>query len=159
MTVRSQRMQLQKPGVRSWIWVLALCLLTAASYVRALDLDSFPGGLVPGDELILLDDPDAILNFEQARDLLITQGQSWVAPGQPNLGYRQGALWVRVDLNNRFSDERQWIAYTTFTQLSRVDFYYQDAAGQWINKAAGSALPFRARDKMHRSINFEFNVL
>ena len=136
------------------IWLLGL--LSPAAL--ALELDSFPGGLVPGDELILYEDVGAELDFEQARTQLSVAGLPWVAPGQPNLGYRRSALWVRVDLDNRFAEPRDWVAYIGFPNLDRVDFYYQDEGGDWRNYAAGSALPFRARHLMHRSINFEFSV-
>ncbi|MEX2333900.1 MAG: 7TM diverse intracellular signaling domain-containing protein [Pseudohongiella sp.] len=124
----------------------------------ALELDSFPGGLVPGSELILFEDVGAELDFEEARAQLSVAGLPWMAPGQPNLGYRRSALWVRVDLENRFDEPRDWVAYIGFPNLDRVDFFYQDAEGEWRNYAAGSALPFRARHLMHRSINFEFQV-
>lgn len=136
------------------IWVG--CLLSTATL--ALELDSFPGGLVPGSEIILFEDLGAELDFEQARAQLDVAGLPWVAPGQPNLGYRRSALWVRVDLDNRFDEPRDWVAYIGFPNLDRVDFYYQDVAGDWQSHAAGSALPFRARHLMHRSINFEFQV-
>lgn len=149
---------------RRWLARVMTCiaLVTACAFgspAFALDLDSFAGGLVPGQELVLLDDMDATLTFEQARQQLSLLGQPWVAPGQPNLGYRRSALWVRVDLNNRFDEPRDWVAFTMFTQLSRVDFHFQDADGEWQQRAAGAALPFRERDLMHRSINFAFTVM
>lgn len=143
---------------RAWniclIWLT--CLFSPGAV--ALELDSFPGGLVPGSELILFEDVGAELDFEQARAQLSIAGLPWVAPGQPNLGYRRSALWVRVDLDNRFDEPRDWVAYIGFPNLDRVDFYYQNAEGVWQSHAAGSALPFRARHLMHRSINFEFQV-
>ncbi len=138
----------------SLVWLS--CLLSTATL--ALELDSFPGGLVPGGEMILFEDQTAELDFDEARAQLNSAGLPWVAPGQPNLGYRRSALWVRVDLENRFDEPRDWVAYIGFPNLDRVDFYYQDTAGNWQNHAAGSALPFRARHLMHRSINFEFQV-
>tara|TARA_R100000306_G_scaffold54529_1_gene51785 strand:+ start:31248 stop:34814 length:3567 start_codon:yes stop_codon:yes gene_type:complete len=144
-------------GVMFLLWGILLLLLFARP-VSALDLDSFGGGMVPGSEMLLLDDADGELSFDQARLQLETQGQPWVAPGQPNLGYRGGALWVRIDLDNRFDEPEQWIAFTTFTQLTRVDFYFEEE-GEWVQKSAGASLPFRARDRAHRSINFEFPVL
>lgn len=143
---------------RAWkiflVWLA--CLIPPGAI--ALELDSFPGGLVPGSELVLYEDVGAELDFEQARAQLNFAGQSWVAPGQPNLGYRRSALWVRVDLDNRFDEPRDWVAYIGFPNLDRVDFYYEDSEGEWQHHAAGSALPFRARHLLHRSINFEFQV-
>lgn len=135
-------------------WLVALL----GGAPQALELDSFPGGLVPGSEIVLYEDISADLTFEQARAQLDAFGQAWVAPGQPNLGYRRSALWARVDLDNRFSDNRDWVAYIGFSNLDRVDFFYQDSSGEWQSHAAGSALPFRARHLTHRSINFEFPV-
>ena len=135
-----------------------LIMLQLTAVTSALELNSFPGGSVPGPEMVILDDPDGELSFEEARQRLETFGQAWVAPGQPNMGYRQGAIWVRVDLANQFRDQQQWVAYSQFSQLSRVDFYFQAQDGAWQQKSAGSALPFRARDLTHRSINFTFPV-
>jgi signal transduction histidine kinase/CheY-like chemotaxis protein len=137
---------------------LLLFLLQMASAVSALELNSFPGGAVPGVEMIILDDPAAELSFEEAQSRLQAYGQSWVAPGQPNMGYRQGAIWIRVDLANQFLAQQQWVAFSRFSQLSQVDFFYRDSDGSWQQKTAGSALPFRARDLTHRSINFTFPV-
>ncbi|MDP2380342.1 MAG: hypothetical protein Q8M35_07640, partial [Pseudohongiella sp.] len=64
--------------------------------LQALELSSFYGGLVPGQEMLLLDDVDGTLSFEEAQLQLDMLGQPWMAPGQPNLGYRRGALWVKV---------------------------------------------------------------
>jgi two-component system, sensor histidine kinase LadS len=138
------------------LWLLC-CFPVFAN--AALELDSFAGGLVPGQQMLLLDDINAGLDFDAARLQLETMGQPWLAPGQPNLGYRRSALWVRVDINNRFEEMREWVAFTNFSNLARVDFYYQDADGSWQSQAAGSSLPFRARNLMHRSINFRFPIL
>lgn len=145
-------------ALAQFYFALFLLLLTV-SQTHALELDSFAGGLVPGRELLLLDDLSADLDFEEARAQLDALGQPWMAPGQPNLGYRSSALWVRVDISNRFEEIRNWVAYTNFSNIARVDFYYQDAEGNWQAHAAGSSLPFRARHLTHRSINFEFPVL
>lgn len=143
------------------VQLLLICLLLCVSVPASadLELDSFTGGLVPGQQMLLLDDLNASLEFEEARAQLENLGQPWLAPGQPNLGYRQGALWVRVDISNRFDEVREWVAFTNFSNLARVDFYYQDAEGIWQANAAGSSLPFRARHLTHRSINFTFPVL
>lgn len=137
---------------------ILLALLQISAVASALELNSFPGGAVPGVEMVILDDPDGDLSFAEARQRLQLLGQSWVAPGQPNMGYRQGAIWVRVDLDNQFREQQQWVAYSLFSQLSQVDFYYQTQDEEWLQKTAGSALPFRARDLTHRSINFTFPV-
>lgn len=133
---------------------LILLLLLVCAPSMALELDSFPGGLVPGTALVLFEDSEGDLGFEEAQSRLATAGRHWVAPGHPNLGYRRSALWVRVDLSNRYTEPREWVAFTNFAHLDRVDLYFQDAEGQWQQKSAGSSLPFRARDLMHRSINF-----
>lgn len=144
-----------KLGLRVAILLMLLHIPVVAS---ALELNSFPGGAVPGVEMVILDDPEGDLSFAEARQRLQTFGQSWVAPGQPNMGYRQGAIWVRVELENQFREQQQWVAFSLFSQLSQVDFYYRTADQQWQQKTAGSALPFRARDLTHRSINFTFPV-
>lgn len=143
------------------LFLMLLCLLSAKVHAQAqtLELDSFYGGLVPGQDMRLLDDLDADMDFEEARAQLDRRGQAWISYGHPNLGYRRAALWVRVDISNRFEEVRQWVAYSNFSNLARIDFYYQDANGSWQTHAAGSSLPFRARHLTHRSINFEFPVL
>ena len=140
-----------------YLW-LAFLLTLVSGKLQALDVSSFYGGLVPGQEMLLLDDVDGTLSFEEAQLQLDTLGQPWMAPGQPNLGYRQGALWVKVELSNRLEQVDQWVAYTNFSNLARIDFYYQDVDGNWQTHAAGSSLPFRARALTHRSINFKFPV-
>lgn len=138
---------------------LLLLLCCSLQAVADFELDNFAGGPVPGQQMIFFEDVSASLGFDEARQRLAHDGQRWIAPGQPNFGYRRSALWVRVDLTNSFADPRDWVASIGFPNLDRVDFYHQDAGGDWQQDAAGNALPFRARQIMPRSINFEFTVL
>jgi two-component system, sensor histidine kinase LadS len=138
---------------------LLLLLCCSLQAVADLELDNFAGGPVPGQQMIFFEDVSANLDFEEARQRLAQDGQRWIAPGQPNFGFRRSALWVRVDLTNRFAEPDEWVASVGFPNLDRVDFYHQDAGGHWQQDAAGNALPFRARQIMPRSINFEFTVL
>ena len=135
-------------------WVSVFCVGKG----HALDLTSFVGGMVPGQEMFWIHDADGGLSFDEARLQLQTIGQAETGSRHPNLGYRRGALWVKLELTNRLRDESQWVAFTNFTKLARIDFYYQDADGVWQTRAAGNSLPFRDRDLMHRSINFKFAV-
>ena len=135
-------------------WVSVFCVGKG----HALDLTSFVGGLVPGQEMLWMYDADGRFSFDEARLQLQTLGQAETGSGHPNLGYRRGALWVKLELTNRITDESQWVAFTNFTKLARIDFYYQNADGVWQTRAAGNSLPFRDRDLMHRSINFKFAV-
>lgn len=59
--------------LRAGFFVFALLWLMTAGKLQALDLTSFSGGLVPGQEMILLDNAEGQLSFEEARLQLRTR--------------------------------------------------------------------------------------
>lgn len=59
--------------------VCAGSLSLSSDKLQALDITSFYGGLVPGQEMLLLEDAEGRLNVDEARLQLQAAGQPWVA--------------------------------------------------------------------------------
>ncbi|MEX1197974.1 MAG: 7TM diverse intracellular signaling domain-containing protein [Pseudohongiellaceae bacterium] len=109
--------------------------------------------------VIVLEDADGGLTFDQARERLVREGQRPQGRGLPTFGYTQSAYWLQLDIDNTFEETRVWVARFRLAILDRVDLYYQDNSGDWQQKSAGHALPFAERDLAHPMPNFTFPVL
>lgn len=139
--------------------MLLLLGLCAGSAFAVLPLESGEGELEPGDSLRLIEDERANWTREEAIAALAMQGAIWSEPGFPSIGYTDSAYWASVVVRNRFSEDQSWLVKFKFASLDRLDFWYQDAGGQWIQKSAGDTLPFDGRDVAHHSILFSFDAL
>ncbi len=141
---------------------LALVLVTALFSLSALavplDLEAGLGELSPGTSMRLLEDERANLSFDEALPLLARQGEVWESRGFPTMGYTSSVYWAAIDINNAFTSEQTWLLRMKFASIDRIDMYYRDANGAWVQKSAGDTLPFENRDIPHHSIYFKFPV-
>lgn len=108
--------------------------------------------------VVVLEDGDGTLTFEQARERLAREGMRPQGRGLPTFGYTQSAFWLRINIDNNFEEAREWVARFRFAVLDRIDLHYQDAGGDWQQKSTGHALPFSERDLAHPMPNFTFTV-
>jgi len=139
-----------------WILLAGMCGGTAFA---ALPLESGAGELTPGSNLRLIEDPRANWTFQEATAALAAQGEVWLQPGFPTLGYTESAYWASLEISNSFPEDQTWLLKFKLANLDRLDFWHQDAQGQWIQKSAGDTLPFDGRDIDHHSIIFSFQAL
>ncbi len=137
--------------VSLWLVLLSLPAL-------AVELEEGLGEISPGDSLRIVEDERANWTREDAIERLATQGQDWTSRGFPSLGYSDSAFWASIAVENRFSSDQTWLLKMKFSSTDRIDFYYQDRTGAWIQKSAGDTLPFAERDIKHHSIIFQFPV-
>ena len=134
----------------------SICLNAVAA---PLVLEEGLGELNPNMALRILEDERANLSFEEAVALLTSQGQVWESRGFPTLGYTSSAFWASIEISNDYTIDQTWLAKFKFATVDRIDFYYTDSTGQWVEKSAGDTLPFDNRDIAHHSIIFKFPVL
>jgi len=142
---------------------LSLCVLLAGlcsgTAFAALPLEAGQGELEPGSNLRLLEDPRAAFTLDEAIAALAAEGRVWEQPGFPTLGYTDSAWWAAIDVSNRFTQPQIWLLKMKFASLDRLDFWYRDGSGQWVQKSAGDTLPFNGRDIDHHAIIFNFEAL
>lgn len=133
-------------------------LLCCTGTLSAVELGAGVQEAGPQSNLRVLEDQRADLSLEDAVALLAEQGQVWESRGFPTLGYTDSAYWAAIDIDNQFSADQTWLARMDFATTDRIDFYYRDAAGAWVQKSAGDTLPFHERDVAHHAIIFKFPV-
>lgn len=146
---------------RIFLLSLLLCIVGQGFFVKpvaALTLESGEGALESGGSIVYVEDERANWTLEQAIAGLATNAQAWGQPGFPVLGYSESAYWAAIEIDNQFALDQQWLAQMKFPTIDRIDFYYQNAAGEWIHKLGGDTLPFAGRDVAHHSIIFTFPV-
>jgi signal transduction histidine kinase/DNA-binding NarL/FixJ family response regulator len=144
------------------VWMTVWLLLAGMSWgsaFAALPLEEDAGELSPGNQLRLLEDARANMSLPEAMAALASEGVNWSQPGFPTLGYTDSVYWASVEISNRFASNQTWLLKFKLANLDRLDFWYQDAGGQWVQKSAGDTLPFAGRDVDHHSIIFTFDAL
>lgn len=77
---------------------------------------------------------------------------------EPNLGYSQAVIWVRVDIENRLGRPADWMLEIPFPTLDNISVFLIDAGKSEIlsRQYAGDLKPFHERPYSHR--NFVFPV-
>ncbi|MDP1929989.1 MAG: 7TM diverse intracellular signaling domain-containing protein [Gammaproteobacteria bacterium] len=142
--------------------LLAVCLLLSAltaDVVVAVSLDEFSAEISPGGEMMLAEDVNQAWTLEEAIGNLAARGERWDGPGFPIFGFSSSAWWASLTIDNKFTENQQWLAKMDFASIDQIDFHYQDGNGEWVHKSAGDTLPFTNRDLNHHSIIFTFPVI
>ncbi|RQW26608.1 histidine kinase [Rhodobacteraceae bacterium CH30] len=98
-----------------------------------------------------LADPQGRLDIEQAAR------QRYVpASGQPALGYRAGATWLRLELPALRGEHYGWLELRS-ALLDHVTFYQRDADGRWQVQHAGDRVPITDHTLSYRQPVFRVN--
>lgn len=146
----------------TWMWLLfgllVLCASSAAQGQSALTLH--PGvpsyGLDPyvrwlHDEQASRD-PDAVM----AR---LAEGEFQLLPnGNPTFGFRTGAFWFHVQLDNRNAQESRWLLVQEYPLSDYIDIHVRQPDGSWQHQASGDQLPFSERAIRYRHPNFRVDL-
>ncbi len=143
----------------SALCLLAVCGTWPLAVSAAVELEEGMGEIELGANLVVIEDERASLTRDEAIEKLATEGEIWDSPGFPTLGYSDSAFWASVDISNTFTSNQNWLVKMKFPGTDRFDFYYQDEAGNWIEKTAGDTLPFEDREIKHHALVFQFPVL
>ncbi|MEZ5526432.1 MAG: 7TM diverse intracellular signaling domain-containing protein [Gammaproteobacteria bacterium] len=150
-------------AARLGLQVLALLLLLSqgivGSRVLAVELEDGQGQIVPGASMRIAQDERANWTLDEAVQALARDGQAWESRGFPTLGYSDAAVWASIETTNRYPSDQVWLLKMDFPTTDRVDFYYRDAAGNWVQKSAGDTLAFDERDVRNHALIFRFPVL
>lgn len=134
-----------RPG-RVWLLrpaLLVLCLLLPAPLHALLLTDDTPMAAVSG--LQIVSDPTEQLTLA---DVLALPPEAFQA-APLNLGYRRGAVWGRLVLDNR-SRHEQWLLRIGEPRLWSVELF-QDSSAGWLGQRSGTGWPLAERSIAHRA--------
>ncbi len=122
-----------------WRGYLCLCLLVLlASWPALADT------VAPPIRWAQLADPQGQLNIEEAARQRYAPGH-----GEPALGYRAGATWLRLELPALRGEHYGWLELRS-ALLDQVTFYQRDADGRWQAQHAGDRVTLAARTLDYR---------
>lgn len=141
------------------ICLMVLCGGFANASLAAVELEDGQGEISPGSALVVIEDARSSWTREEAVEQLASAGQTWGSRGFPTLGYSDSVFWASIDVENHFASDQPWLVQMKFPLTDRLDFFYQDAQGNWIEKSAGDTLPFEEREIKHHSLVFSFPAL
>lgn len=97
-------------------------------------------------------DPDAIM-------AQVDQGAFQLLPnGNPTFGFRAGAFWFHIRLDNRNEHETRWLLVQEYPLSDFIDVYVRDQDGGWQHQASGDQLPFSERAIRYRHPNFRVRL-
>lgn len=141
------------PGGSRGLWFLLLIVLLASMPAKAAALildDAATVVMLQGLELV--EDPGEQLRPEEVAGLADDQFRQ-----QPvNLGYRSGAVWARLQLDNRSGLEHWWLQVGE-PRLQTVEVFQQSASG-WQRQRSGVGWPMTERAVVHREHLFPISL-
>ena len=143
----------------AWGLVLMLILLTSP-FLKAtptITIDDTRGEYSLGPYLEILEDKEKswsikeIVSPEIAHSFILHKEEAL------NLGLTSSAFWVRFQLQNHASVQKDWLLQVESPILEKVSFFILkddgDLSGstQWIEKKSGETIPHNEREIKHRS--------
>lgn len=140
------------------LWVsplLAISSSLASVPIELLDDNSYyPLSL----SITYLEDPDAALNLDQAREKLAAGEFAGGQTEAPSFGFTNSAYWFHVKLLNRSSPESDWMLEGLYPIMDLIEAYFIYPDGQIVTLRAGDSVPFHERSRAHYNINFSFEL-
>ncbi|MEE2729701.1 MAG: 7TM diverse intracellular signaling domain-containing protein [Pseudomonadota bacterium] len=99
-------------------------------------------------------DPEQRLTLTQVRE-----ASSWSPMQQrfANFGFTADDLWLQLTVHNSGPDQT-FILSLEYPLLDRVNFYYPDADGQYLQHTTGDQLPFNSRMRKDRFFSFPVSL-
>ena len=147
--------RLFKPG-HIWAWWLCMLFL-AAGMVRAEPL-ALQGAILEGGNLSphlqLLEDPPGTLTLEQVQSLAFQDN----AAESANFGFSSSAWWVRLSLSNPLDHHQEVLLRQDYPLIDWLEFWSQDAQGNWQVLRTGDRMPFASREVQHRDFLFVLDL-
>jgi signal transduction histidine kinase/DNA-binding NarL/FixJ family response regulator len=118
--------------------------------------------------LEVLHDPQERLTFE---DVVAIAAAAPPTPGMteefrferncqtvPNLGFMQGAVWVRLPLARSADDQERWQLLLGDARIGFLDAYLPTATGAYRQINTGRMRPFATREIAHRTFLFRLDL-
>lgn len=135
---------------------LSLAILLISSYAHALTIESDKSPIKLGYAYKYLKDSSRNLNIDDIISNKRADDFRSMDAVEPNLGYSDSVIWVRVDIENRLEKPAGWMLEIPFPTLDNVEVFIVDTDTNEIiyNKSAGDLRPFDDRPYPHRYFVF-----
>ncbi|MFN3315756.1 MAG: 7TM-DISM domain-containing protein, partial [Raineya sp.] len=75
-----------------------------------------------------------------------------------NVGVSSSAFWLRLDLQSKDTQIKDWLLYSPYSFLDEVTLYQQNEKGTWKGLSLGLEQKFDERPIKHRYIIFPFTL-
>ncbi|WP_295800119.1 diguanylate cyclase [uncultured Microbulbifer sp.] len=139
--------------------LLGACLVLLVAWCRAEPLTVAPnsGTVSLTPHLRLLQDPQGQLQFREVLQPQAQQAFQPVSGNAANFGFSSAAYWATFTLRNDSEQPLPLVIRQDYPLIDYLEFWAEDASGQWQHTATGDREPFASRALPLR--DFVFPVL
>ncbi|MEN9456431.1 MAG: hypothetical protein RL210_1950, partial [Pseudomonadota bacterium] len=134
-----------------------LVLLLGLQPAQAVVLQDGMAPLQPGRQLAFMLDTQGQLSPQQAMSATHAANYRPVSQQTANFGYQRGAVWLRLEVENR-STQREWLIGVNYPQIDWLDCYLLSPDGTLRQQYAGDKRPFGMRPLPHRHFHFRLDL-
>ena len=134
-----------------------LVLLLGLQPAQAVVLQDGMAPLQPGRQLAFMLDTQGQLSPQQAMSATHAANYRHVSQQTANFGYQRGAVWLRLEVENR-STQREWLIGVNYPQIDWLDCYLLSPDGTLRQQYAGDKRPFGMRPLPHRHFHFRLDL-
>ena len=134
-----------------------LVLLLGLQPAQAVVLQDGMAPLQPGRQLAFMLDTQGQLSTQQAMSATHAANYRPVSQQTANFGYQRGAVWLRLEVENR-STQREWLIGVNYPQIDWLDCYLLSPDGTLRQQYAGDKRPFGMRPLPHRHFHFRLDL-
>lgn len=137
------------------------CLLALSQTLHAqspFTLDQTSSNFELGTHLQYIEDPDGVLDFEDAKTL---RESGKFLPGENkvlNFGFTKSHYWFYINIQNEVINTPKWVLEVLYPLLDQVEVFYKNEQGELINMLAGDSVPFHFRSFSSQNINFAMTI-
>jgi len=122
---------------------------------ESIDIDdNFTSISIKGSSIEILEDPSAVLTFDQIKE---SSNFKRKFSGVPNFGYSSSAYWMRFTLHNRSSQPKDFILELSYALLNYVYLYVPNGTDYTVQKT-GRGIPASQKKVNHRNCIFPFSL-
>lgn len=149
--------------IQNQIQCLLLLILLTLGHAHAqapLPLASADKIYLAGQHLAILEDPTNALTLADIREPTYTNQFRDNTKDMPFLGFKAHAVWVRLSLENRTQDNRQWVIVIDNTLMHYAEFHAPASAteSKWTQSVVDDTQPFHSREIAYRNPVFALEL-
>lgn len=139
---------------------ILLVISSVAPSAVAFPLESEKNMIALGSHYMILEDSGRNLNIKDVIADPATAGFKPLGIADPNLGYSQSVIWLRVDIENRINKPSSWLIEMPFPTLDSISLFIVDRETGDIlsSQSAGDLKSFDERPYPHRNFVFPLTL-
>jgi diguanylate cyclase (GGDEF)-like protein len=144
----------------TWLWFAIAVLMASPGAWAETALTLHPGVPSYGLDAHLrwLHDEQASHDPDEVMAQVERGGFQPLPNGNPTFGFRTGAFWFHVRLDNRDANESRWLLVQEYPLSDHIDVHVRQPDGRWLHQASGDQLPFSQRAIRYRHPNFRIEL-